>query len=306
MDTIKKGGILENLAVTDATAEGKGIARIENFVIFIEGAISGDVVDAFIYRKKKNYAEARTVKIIESSPDRIQPFCEHFGTCGGCKWQHLSYDKQLYLKQKHVKDALERLGKVELPEMENILGSAQTTYYRNKLEYAFSNKAWLTAEQIATGEKFEKPALGYHLPQRFDKILNIENCYLQGDPSNAIRNEIRRFALDNNYSFFDPREQVGLLRNIMIRNTSTGELMVIVIFHENDESAISKMMEHLKVKFPQITSLQYIINPKRNDTFFDLDVHLFSGKDHIVEEMEGLKFTISAKSFSNACRHSDT
>lgn len=297
MENIKKGGILQNLAVTDATAEGKGIARIDNFVIFIEGAISGDVVDAVIYRKKKSYAEAKAVKLIEQSPDRITPFCQHFGICGGCKWQHLHYDKQLFLKHKHVKDALERLGKVQLPEMEPILGSAHTQYYRNKLEYTFSNKSWLTIEEIASEEKIDRPALGYHIPQRFDKILNIETCYLQADPSNAIRNEIRKFATENNYSFFDPREQVGFLRNVMIRSTTAGELMIVFIFHTNDQEKIEKLLNHILAEFPQITSLQYIINPKRNDTFFDLDVHLFAGRDHIVEEMEGLRFTISAKSF---------
>lgn len=297
MEKLKKGEILQNLAVTDATAEGKGIARIDNFVVFIDGAISGDVVDAMVYRKKKSYAEAHTVKILEASPDRHEPFCCHFGTCGGCKWQHLSYDKQLFLKQKHVSDALERLGKVELPPMEPILGSAQTTFYRNKLEYTFSNRAWLTTEEIASGIPFDRPALGYHLPGRFDKILNIDTCYLQADPSNAIRNEIRDFALKNGYTFWDPREQTGFLRNVMLRNTSTGEWMVVVVFHHRDDEKIELLLKHLIDTFPQITSLQYIINPKRNDTFFDLDVHRFHGRDHILEQMEGLSFTISAKSF---------
>lgn len=297
MENLKKGAVLEKIEVTDATSEGKGIARLENFVVFIDGAVSGDLVDAFIYRKKKNYAEANTVRIHRPSPDRVEPFCQHFGTCGGCKWQHLSYAKQLELKHKHVKDALERLGKVEIPQMETILGSSETRFYRNKLEYTFSNKAWLTKEEMEAGVSKEKAALGYHLPGKFDKILDIQTCYLQADPSNDIRNETRAFAIANGYSFFDPREQTGFLRNVMIRNTSTGEVMVVYVFHERDQEKIDRLLAHIGNRFPAITSLQYIINPKRNDTFFDLEVNLFSGRDHIVEEMEGLRFTISAKSF---------
>lgn len=297
MEKLKKGGILNNIPVTDASAEGKGIARIDNFVLFIDGAVSGDVVDAQIYRKKKNYAEAKVIQLIEASPDRHTPFCSHFGTCGGCKWQHLSYEKQLFLKQKHVTDALERLGKVELPAAEPILRSVENQFYRNKLEYTFSNRSWLTKEELDSGMAINRPGLGYHLPGRFDKILNIDKCYLQSDPSNEIRNEIRDFALKNDYSFWNPREQTGLLRNVMLRNTSTGEWMVVVVFHYKDEAKIEQLLKHLIHQFPQITSLQFIINPKRNDTFFDLDVHLFHGRDFILESMEGLTFSISAKSF---------
>lgn len=297
METIKKGELLTNIHVTDATAEGKGIAKIDDFVVFIEGAVAGDVVDASVYRRKKNYAEAKTVNIHQASADRIEPFCEHFGTCGGCKWQHLKYDKQLEMKQQHVKDALERLAKIEIPELDPILGASQTQYYRNKLEYTFSDRAWLTVEEIGSGEKFEHPALGYHIPQRFDKILDIKTCYLQTDPSNAIRNEVKRFAIENGFSFYNPKSQVGFLRNLLLRSTAGGEWMVVVIFGFDDAEKVEMMMKHLSTYFPQITSLQYIINTKRNDTFFDLDVHLYSGRDHINEHMEGLSFTISAKSF---------
>lgn len=297
MENIKKGEILENLNISEAGLEGNAIARIDNFVVFAEGGVPGDLADVLIYRKKKNYAEGRVVKIHQPSPDRVEPFCTHFGSCGGCKWQHLSYEKQIFYKQKHVEDVLQRIGKVELPITIPIKGSKQTQYYRNKLEYTFSNKAWLTKEDLDAGDSLEQNALGFHVPGRFDKILDIKECFLQEDLSNKIRLAVKEFALQNNFEFFDPRSQVGYLRNLIIRSTSTGEWMVVVVFRHDIKESGDLLMNHLKKTFPQITSLQYIINTKRNDTIYDLDVELYNGRSYIEEKMENLSFRISAKSF---------
>ena len=297
MEPIKKGDILENLVITDTGAEGNAMARMENFVVFAEGGVPGDVVDVRIFRKKKNYAEGRVVKINTPSELRESPFCEYFGTCGGCRWQHMSYAAQLKFKQKHVEDALQRISKVELPQATPILGSEKIRYYRNKLEFSFSDRRWLTEEDLASGKSGNEPALGFHVPGRFDKILDITECFLQDDLSNLIRNEIRSFALANSYSFFNPYDQNGLLRNVIIRSTSTGEWMVVLVFKENDEEKIVKMLKHLITKFPQLTSVQYVVNGKRNDSISDQEVLLFHGRDYIEERMENLVFRISAKSF---------
>ena len=297
MENVKKGELLENLSLSEAGLEGNSIARLDNFVVFAEGGVPGDVVDVMIYRKKKNYAEGRVVNIIKPSADRIEPFCTHFGTCGGCKWQHMTYEKQLFYKQKHVEDVLERIGKVELPIATPIKGSALTKYYRNKLEFAFSNKAWLTKADLDSGLPMEQNALGFHVPGRFDKILDVKECFLQEDLSNKIRLALKEFALQNSLEFFDPRSQEGYLRNLIIRSTSTGEWMVVVVFSKDDKNSRDEVMEHLKSKFPEITSLQYIINSKRNDTIFDQDVILYNGRNYIEEKMENLSFRISAKSF---------
>lgn len=297
MENVKKGEITENLNISEAGSEGNALARIDNFVVFAEGAVPGDVADVMIYRKKKNYAEGRVVNLISPSVDRVEPFCSHFGTCGGCKWQHMSYEKQIFYKQKHVTDVLERVGKVQLPAAVPIKASAQTKYYRNKLEYTFSNKAWLTKEDLDSGTTIQQNALGFHVPGRFDKILDIKECFLQDDLSNKIRLSVKEFALNNNFDFFDPRSQEGYLRNLIIRSTSTGEWMVVVVFSRDHQDSRMLMMEHLKKTFPEITSLQYIINSKRNDTIFDLNVELFNGRSYIEEKMEDLTFRISAKSF---------
>jgi 23S rRNA (uracil1939-C5)-methyltransferase len=303
--------ILENVSVIDASSDGQSVAKTDEYVIFIKGAVPGDIVDLQITRKKSKYREANTIAIKERSDKRVDEVCSHFGTCGGCKWQNMSYEWQLFYKQKQVNDAFTRLAKIELPEIQKILPSKKVYHYRNKLEFTFSNKKWLTLEQVndkslVFSSSFEEDsrsngitrnALGFHIPGMFDKILDIDNCYLQEEPSNAIRNEIKRYALENNLPFFDLREQVGLLRNIIIRSTSTGEWMLIVCFHYDDKTVIEKMLNHISDKFPEITSLQYVINPKRNDTISDLEIMLFKGNDSIYEQMENLKFKIGPKSF---------
>ncbi|WP_299758051.1 23S rRNA (uracil(1939)-C(5))-methyltransferase RlmD [uncultured Pontibacter sp.] len=293
----KKFEILEQVKIEDMVAEGKCLARHDNMVIFVAGVAPGDVVDLRITRKKKSFLEAEPVAFHELSELRVQPFCEHFGTCGGCKWQHIGYDTQLYFKQKQVKDNLERIGKVPLPEFDPILGSGETRYYRNKLEYTFSNTSWLTKEQIQSGQEFDRDALGFHIPGRFDKILDIKHCYLQPDPSNAIRLEVRKYAKEHNLPFFDIVKQVGYMRNLIIRTATTGELMVIVQVYEDRPEEMQALMEHLGATFPEITSLHYVINSKGNETFHDLEVVCYKGLPYIHEEMEGIKFRVGPKSF---------
>jgi 23S rRNA (uracil1939-C5)-methyltransferase len=297
--------ILENVSVTDAGTEGQSIGRVDDMVVFIKDAVPGDVVDVQLTRKKNKFREGKAIAIHSYSDKRVDVVCEHFGTCGGCKWQNMDYEWQLFYKQKQVNDALTRLAKIELPEIQKIIPSKKIYHYRNKLEFTFSNKKWLTLEQVndktlSYGEgpgEISRNALGFHIPGMFDKILDIHECHLQEEPSNAIRNEIKKYALENNLSFFDLREQIGLLRNIIIRSTSTGEWMLIVSFHYDDKTAIENLLNHISDKFPQITSLQYVINAKRNDTISDLEIKLFKGNDSIYEKMENLKFKISPKSF---------
>ncbi|MFD2247188.1 23S rRNA (uracil(1939)-C(5))-methyltransferase RlmD [Pontibacter ruber] len=278
-------------------AEGKCLARHNNMVIFVAGVAPGDVVDLQIKRKKKSFMEAEPVRFREFSELRVEPFCEHFGVCGGCKWQHIGYDTQLHYKQKQVKDNLERIGKVPLPEFDPILGSSPTSFYRNKLEFTFSNYGWLTNEQIKSGEDFDRNALGFHIPGRFDKILDIKNCYLQPAPSNDIRLEVKQYAREHNLSFFDVIRQEGFLRNLIIRTANTMELMVILQVFYDDQEAIIGLLDHLQAKFPEITSLQYIVNPKGNETFHDLEVVCYKGLPYIHEEMEGIRFRVGPKSF---------
>lgn len=298
MSKIKKNFILENLEVIDISTEGKAIAKHDGLVVFIDGAVPGDVVDVMVHRKKNNLAEGKVDKIIKFSDLRVKPKCEHFGTCGGCKWQNLGYKSQLEFKQKYVYDAFTRIGKLTFPEITPILGNADEYYYRNKLEFGFSNKKWLTNEQIASKEEVEnKNGLGYHIAGLFDKILDINNCHLQPEPSNSIRNAVKEYALKNDLSFFGIRDKVGLLRTLLIRTTSIGEIMVVVSVFEWQEKEVFALLDFLKTTFPQISSLQYTHNNKGNDTFFGLDIKTYYGRDHILEEMEGLKFKISAKSF---------
>lgn len=289
--------LLEHIKIEEMAAEGKCLARHNNMVIFVGGVAPGDVVDLRVTKKKKNFMEATPVHFHEYSELRIQPFCEHFGVCGGCKWQHIGYDTQLYYKQKQVKDNLERIGKIPLPEFDPILGSAKTTYYRNKLEFTFSNNGWLTNEQIKSGAAFDRNVLGFHIPGRFDKILDIQNCYLQPDPSNNIRLEARKYARENNLVFGDLVRMEGLLRNLIIRTANTGELMVLLQVRENDQEAITGLLDHLLSTFPEITSLQYVVNAKGNETFHDLDVICYKGLPYIHEEMEGIRFRVGPKSF---------
>ncbi len=288
---------LQNIQVVDIAEEGKGVGKSEDLVIFIDKAIPGDVVDVELMRKKKKFYEARIQNLVKPSEYRTEPFCQHFGTCGGCKWQHMTYDAQLQFKQKSVTDALERLAKVDVAGIEPILGSKASRYYRNKLEYTFSDKRWLTDGDMHSDKEMEMNALGYHIPGRFDKILDIEHCYLQADPSNDIRNKVREYALVQRISFYNLKNHEGALRNLIIRTSTTSELMIIVVFAYADEKQIQGMMEFVQHTFPDITSLLYIINQKKNDTIFDQDIHVFTGRDHIFENMNGLKFKIGPKSF---------
>ena len=293
--------LLEKVTITDVAAEGKALAKVNDLVIFVPYVVPGDVVDLQIKRKKNHYAEAVAVKIHEKSPLRAQPFCQHYGVCGGCKWQCLAYEEQIRYKQKQVYDNLTRIGKVELPEFMPILGSEKTKFYRNKLEFTFSNKRWLTEEEVREDVKYDQMnAVGFHIPGAFDKVLAIEKCWLQDDISNQIRNAIRDYAYEHDYAFFNLRTQEGMLRNIMIRTSSTGELMVLLqckIVEERELVKMKELLQYVADKFPQITSLLYVINNKCNDTIGDLDVEVFKGNDHIFEEMEGLRFKIGPKSF---------
>lgn len=291
--------VFHQIQVLDAGAKGVSVAKApDGKVIFIPNVVPGDVVDVQTFKKRKAYYEGKAVKFHELSEHRIDPICDHFGVCGGCKWQNMKYSQQLYYKQNEVKNHLQRIGKVELPEFETILGSEKQFFYRNKMEFSFSNSRWLTEKEIGSTEDLgNRNALGFHIPKMWDKILDINKCHLQEDPSNAIRNEIRAFANDHNLAFFNPREHSGLLRTLMIRTASTGEIMVLIQFFEDDQKNRELVLDHLYEKFPQITSLQYVVNAKQNDTIYDQDIKLYKGRDYILEEMEGLKFSINAKSF---------
>lgn len=316
--------ILENVTITDVAAEGKSLARVDEKVVFVPFAVPGDVVDLQVTKKRNKYSEARAIRFIKYSDIREVPKCEHFGVCGGCKWQNLPYAEQLKMKQKQVFDQLTRIGKVELPEFHTILGSSKQTEYRNKLEFGFSNKRWLTREQIEGGELFDNMnAVGFHITGAFDKIYPIKKCWLMDDLHNDIRNDIFSYALEHELTFFDLREQNGLLRNLMIRNSNIGEWMVLLQFgpkegkvstngqtnpiNNNDYGDFTSpseghgeaydLLNHIAEKFPQITSLLWVFNSKGNDTFGDLPVHVFKGKDHIFEVMENLRFKVGPKSF---------
>ena len=290
--------ILENIEISDVAAEGKSLARVNEMVVFIPYGATGDLVDVKLDKKKKSYGEGHIVAMKQPSQIRIEPFCEHFGVCGGCKWQHLPYEYQLKYKRQQVVDALQRIAKVELPEVNDILGSERIRHYRNKLEYTFSNRSWLTYEQMQSGEEFpDRNALGFHIPGAFDKVLDIKKCWLQDDISNDIRLFLRNYALSKGYTFYDLRAQNGLMRTIMLRTTGTGEIMLIVVFGEPNHEAISDVMAALKERFPAITSLQYVINLKVNDTIADQEIITYSGRDYVEEEMEGLRFRIGPKSF---------
>jgi len=289
--------ILPNLSIIDIAEEGKGVGKADELVVFVDKAVPGDIADVRIVKKKKNLAEAVIETLHTPSEYRTDPFCQHFGTCGGCKWQHMQYDAQLQFKQKNVQSALQRLAKIDTSSMEPILGSAENKYYRNKLEYTFSNKKWLNKEDMDDRDDLEMNALGFHVPLRFDKILDIQHCYLQAEPSNTLRNQVRGYALRMGLTFYDLRNHEGNLRNLIIRTSSTGEVMVVVVFAYVEQEQADGLMEYLKTNFPEITSLLYIFNQKKNDTIFDQDVITYSGRDYIFEEMNGLKFKIGAKSF---------
>jgi 23S rRNA (uracil1939-C5)-methyltransferase len=292
-----KNQVFENVTIIDIAEEGKGVGKADDFVLFVEKAIPGDVADVQIYRSKKNFGEAKILALKKASEHRVEPFCPHFGTCGGCKWQHMTYDAQLQFKQKSVSDALSRLAKIEVGGMLPIVPSPADRYYRNKLEFTFSNKRWLYDGENRDDEALNMNALGFHIPGRFDKILDVQHCYLQADPSNQIRNGIDEFAKREGYTYYDLRAHTGALRNLIIRTSSTGELMVIVVFAFADQDEVDRMMSFVEQEFPEITSLLYILNEKKNDTIFDQEVIAWKGPEYIHEEMNGIKFRIGPKSF---------
>lgn len=293
--------VLENITITDYAAEGKALARVNELVVFVPFAVPGDVVDLQVRRKKHSYCEAEIIRFIRYSERRVKPFCQHFGICGGCKWQNIPYDEQLRMKQKQVYDQLTRIGKVNLPEFNQILGSVKTQGYRNKLEFGCSNRRWLTQDEIASGSDFtQMNAVGFHITGAFDKILPIEKCWLMDDLQNKIRNAIRDYAYEHDIVFYDIRKQCGLLRDIMVRNSDTGEWMVLIQFHyekDEDEVIAKNLLQHIADSFPEITSLLYVNNQKGNDTFNDLNIEVFKGNDYIYETMDGLTFKVGAKSF---------
>jgi 23S rRNA (uracil1939-C5)-methyltransferase len=291
--------VFDTVKVLDAGAKGVSVGKApDGKVIFISNVVPGDVVDVQTFKKRKAYYEGKAINFHEYSEHRIDPICEHFGVCGGCKWQNMKYEQQLFYKNNEVYNNLKRIGKIDMPDFEPILGSTKQFFYRNKMEFGFSNARWMTEAEIKSEDNFDdKNALGFHIPKMWDKILDITKCHLQEDPSNAIRNEIRSFAIANNLPFFNPRNHQGLLRTLMIRTASTGEIMVLIQFFEEDKTQRELILNHLSEKFPNITSLQYVINGKPNDTIYDQNVLLFKGRAYILEEMEGLQFSINAKSF---------
>lgn len=291
--------IFENIEILDAGAKGVSIGKApDGKIILVPNVVPGDVVDIQTQKKRKQYYEGKAIKIHKESANRIEAVCEHFGVCGGCKWQNMKYEQQLFYKNQEVANNLKRIGKIELPEFEPILGSEKQFFYRNKMEFGFSNVRWMTLEEIQSNEELDnKNALGFHIPRMWDKILDIKKCHLQETPSNAIRNEVRDFANANNLIFFNPRDHHGLLRTLMIRTASTGEIMVLIQFFDDEKENRELLLNHLAETFPNITSLLYVINQKANDTLYDQDIQLFKGRLYILEEMEGLHFSINAKSF---------
>ena len=290
--------ILEEIEITDVAAEGKALARVNDMVVFVPWVAPGDIVDIQLTRKKNSYAEGRAITFHKLSEERTAPFCEHFTVCGGCKWQHIPYEAQLRFKQKQVTDNLTRIGKIDIEELLSIAGSEQEIFYRNKLEFTFSNKRWFTTEELDTKtEETITDGAGFHIPGKFDKVLDLKKCWLQNDISNKIRLFIKDYCIEHKYTFFDLREQTGFIRTLIIRTSSTGEVMIIVVFFEEDTKKRERLLNAVKENFPEITSLLYIINSKCNDTITDQEVITFCGKDHLVEKMEDLQFKVGPKSF---------
>jgi 23S rRNA (uracil1939-C5)-methyltransferase len=296
--TRKKLPLLNKIEITDIGSRGKAIARVDDFVTFVDNALPGDVVDIRLKKRKKSFQEGIAVHFHSRSEQRADPFCAHFGHCGGCRWQDLKYESQLIYKQKEVTDNLQRIGKLDIPDVLPILPSPKQQHYRNKLEFTFSNRRWLLQEELDSGEEIiDRNGLGFHITGMFDKVIDLKECYLQEEPSNRIRHSVREYARDHNLAFYDLRNRRGLLRNLIIRNSTAGELMVILVFFEDDRAEIEGLMNHLDKEFPEITSLMYCFNSKANDSIFDLEFHLYSGRDHILEKMEDLQFKIGPKSF---------
>ena len=290
--------LIENIEIIDTANKGKSVAKHDGRAIFVQGGVPGDICDITVFKRRKKFWEARIEKIHTYSNRRTNPKCEHFGTCGGCKWQNMKYESQLEFKQNEVLNNLKRIGGIELPIHSEILGSEEEYFYRNKMEFTFSNKRWLTIDEVQSESEIkDKDALGFHVPGMFDKVINLNNCHLQKNPSNAIRLSVKQFADKNKLTYFDIRNQVGLLRNLMVRTSSTNDLMVLVQFYENNKKNINLLMRHLKISFPEITSLLYIVNQKANNTMYDQEVVCYKGENYIMEEMDGLHFKIGAKSF---------
>jgi len=290
--------LIEGLEITTLAAEGKAMGRWNDVVVFVPMTVPGDVVDVQIRVKRRRFMEGYVVRYLQRSPLREEPFCEHFGVCGGCKWQNLPYEEQLRFKTAQVRDQLARIGKIELPEIRPCLGSAQTRFYRNKLEFTFADRRWMTYEEVAAGGDIApEPAVGFHIPGMFDKVLDIRRCWLQPAPSNEIRLEAKRFCLEHGYTFHNAREHTGLMRNMIVRTASTGEVMVVAVFGADDRPKIEALLDHLAGRFPEITSLFYVVNEKLNDSVGDLEPVHYRGKDHILEQMEGLRFKVGPKSF---------
>jgi len=299
MSRKNKNIVFENIEIIEAGSKGVSVAKThQGQIIFVPNVVPGDIVDIKIFKKRKSYFEGKAFFFHKYSKDRTQPICQHFGDCGGCKWQNMNYQKQLFYKNNEVYNNLKRIGKIELPDFEPILPSEKQFFYRNKMEFSFSDFRWLTEREIAQNQTIDKEnALGFHIPKMWDKILDIEKCYLQQDPSNKIRNEIKRFAIENNLTFFNAKKHNGLLRTLMIRITSIGEIMVLIQFFEDDKNKIELLLNFIYERFPEITSLQYVVNQKVNDTIYDQNIILYRGRDYVLEKMEDLNFSISAKSF---------
>ncbi len=290
--------LLEKVRISDIGSEGNALARLDNLVVFVPMLVPGDIVDIQVTRKRKNYLEGRAVRFHEYSSLRTNPLCAHFGVCGGCKWQHLPYERQLEFKERQVYDSLQRIGKVSVKDAGRIIGSPAVYRYRNKLEYSFSTRRWLTLEEIREAETIiSEGALGFHIPGLFDKVLDIKECHLQPEPSDSIRNFTRAYAAENKLEYFDLRSQTGFLRNLIVRNNLAGELMVILVTGRDEREDIEKLLENISQNFSEVVSLFYIVNTKRNDSIGDLNPVLFRGQDHLVEEMDGLKFRVGPKSF---------
>ncbi|MDP4290818.1 MAG: 23S rRNA (uracil(1939)-C(5))-methyltransferase RlmD, partial [Bacteroidota bacterium] len=290
--------LFEKVTILDAGAEGKAVARVDNMVVFVPYAVPGDIVDIQAISKKKSFYEGKVVHFHAYSEKRIPPFCEHFGVCGGCKWQNMGYEDQLVFKQKQVEDHFARIGKFDFPSVRSIIGSEKTRYYRNKLEYTFSSKRWLTEkERAVAAEEQNMNAAGFHYPAFFDKVVDINFCHLQPEPSNALRLAVKEYALKNELTFHDARKWTGFLRNLIVRTASTGDVMAIMVFGYPDFELINPLMEYINEKFPDLTSLMYVVNEKMNDTISDLEIELYQGQPYIMEEMEGLKFKIGPISF---------
>ncbi len=290
--------LFENVRIVDAGAEGNAVGRVDEKVIFVPCVVPGDLVDIKALKNKKSFYEGKAVRIHEFSDKRVEPKCSHFGVCGGCRWQNMKYSEQLFYKQKQVEDSLKRIGNFDYPDVLPIIPSENEYFYRNKLEFTFSNKRWLDESEMENDPLTrDMNGLGFHIPGMFDRIVDIKNCYLQADPSNSIRNAVKKYATDMGLTFFDTRKISGFLRNLLIRTTTTGDLMVILVVFYDDREAIYNLLDYVYKQFPSITSLMYVVNPKRNDTISDLEVILYKGRDHMIETMEDLKFMIGPVSF---------